>query len=143
MRSAARSTQSPSCGQPGTGSAAAGETIPTDDSVTLDEFATGRLAPAWALADQLVQRLRGFGDVYVTIVVAGGRFPRRKGHRLHRHADVAHSFPGWTMVKSPASGESSSVRLAIPKRSRDPGRTRVASRRDRDPHVRAGTARRV
>ena len=71
------------------GSAAAGEKIATDDFY-VDEFATSRLAPAWALADQLVRRLPGLGDVYVTVVVAGGRFPRRKdaGYIVMRRGPV-------------------------------------------------------
>jgi hypothetical protein len=57
------------------GSVAAGEKIATDD-VYVDHFASTRMQPAWEMADRLVQRLRGFGDVYVTAVVAGGRFSR-------------------------------------------------------------------
>ncbi len=59
------------------GSVAVGEKL-SMENVYPDTFAQGRIAPDWALADQLVQRLGGFGDVYVTLLVAGGRFPRRK-----------------------------------------------------------------
>ena len=32
------------------------------------------MAPAWEMADRVVERLRGFGDVYMTVVIGGGRF---------------------------------------------------------------------
>jgi hypothetical protein len=57
------------------GSVAAGERIVTDD-VYVDYFASSRLAPAWRLAEGLVQRLCGFGDVYMTLVIGGWKFSR-------------------------------------------------------------------
>jgi Putative DNA-binding domain len=60
------------------GSAAVGQMIATED-VHPDSLAQRRVAPEWRLADQLMKRLGGFGDVYVTVLVAGGHFPRRKG----------------------------------------------------------------
>lgn len=60
------------------GSAGVGEKLGWQD-VYPDQFVEGRIAPAWELAEQLaVERLGGFGDVYVTVLVAGGRFPRRR-----------------------------------------------------------------
>lgn len=40
-------------------------------------LAESGIAPEWRHAEDLAQRLGGFGDVYVTVVVVGGRFPRR------------------------------------------------------------------
>lgn len=62
------------------GSAAAGEKLATEDTYP-DSLAQSRIAPEWRRADQLVERLGGFGDVYLTVLVAGGRFPRRKDSR--------------------------------------------------------------
>jgi hypothetical protein len=59
------------------GSAAVGQKVATED-VYPDSLAEERIAPEWRLADQLVDRLGGFGDCYVTVLVAGGRFPRRR-----------------------------------------------------------------
>jgi hypothetical protein len=59
------------------GSAAAGEVVATED-VLPKHFADIQLAPAWRLADQLLERLGGFGDVYVTVLIAGGRFRMRR-----------------------------------------------------------------
>ena len=42
-----------------------------------DAFVEKRVAAQWQLADDLVRRLGGFGDVYVTVLFAGGRFPHR------------------------------------------------------------------
>ncbi|HLM31211.1 MAG TPA: hypothetical protein VK326_06070, partial [Solirubrobacterales bacterium] len=41
-------------------------------------------------AEQLVERLGGFGDIYITVVVAGGRFPRRRdtGHIIMRRGPL-------------------------------------------------------
>lgn len=55
------------------GSVAAGERIVTDD-VFVDHLSGTRMAPAWEMADRVVERLRGFGDVYMTVVIGGGRF---------------------------------------------------------------------
>jgi Putative DNA-binding domain len=59
------------------GSAGAGQKLATED-VYPDSLAQQQIAPQWRLADQLVQRLGGFGDVYIAALVEGGRFPRRK-----------------------------------------------------------------
>jgi hypothetical protein len=59
------------------GSVCVGQKLSTDD-VYPDSFAQTRVSAEWQLADRLVQRLGGFGDVYVTVLFAGGRFPRRK-----------------------------------------------------------------
>jgi hypothetical protein len=59
------------------GSAAVGQKLATED-VYPDSLAEQQMAPQWCLADQLVQRLGGFGDLYITVLVEGGRFPRRK-----------------------------------------------------------------
>jgi hypothetical protein len=58
------------------GSAAVGQKLATED-VYPDRLVEERMAPEWRLADQLVDRLGGFGDRYVTLLVAGGHFPRR------------------------------------------------------------------
>ncbi|WP_270028041.1 hypothetical protein [Solirubrobacter phytolaccae] len=50
------------------------------DDVYPDNFAETRIASRWVIADQLVSDLGGFGDVYVTIVIAGGHFPRRNSN---------------------------------------------------------------
>jgi hypothetical protein len=47
------------------------------DSIYPDTFMQTEIASEWRYAEELVQRLGGFGDLYVTIVLAGGRFPRR------------------------------------------------------------------
>ncbi|MDA0183642.1 hypothetical protein OJ997_25260 [Solirubrobacter phytolaccae] len=60
-------------------SAAVGERLAMDD-VYPDNFAETRIASRWVIADQLVSDLGGFGDVYVTIVIAGGHFPRRNSN---------------------------------------------------------------
>jgi hypothetical protein len=57
------------------GSAAVGQKLPTEDFYP-DSFAQNRVAPEWRLADELVKRLGGFGEFYVTVLAAGGRFPR-------------------------------------------------------------------
>jgi Putative DNA-binding domain len=59
------------------GSAAVGQKLATED-VYPDSLAQQQIAPQWRLADQLVQRLGGFGDAYITVLLEGGRFPRRK-----------------------------------------------------------------
>jgi hypothetical protein len=59
------------------GSAAVGQKLSSED-VYPDSVAQNRLAPEWGLADELVERLGGFGDIYLTILLAGGRFPRRE-----------------------------------------------------------------
>jgi hypothetical protein len=59
------------------GSAGVGQKLAMDD-VYPDHFARNRLAPAWQLADLLVGQLGGFGDVYITVLIAGGRFRRRR-----------------------------------------------------------------
>jgi hypothetical protein len=58
------------------GSAAVGQKLATED-VYPDRLVEERMAPEWRLADQLVDRLGGFDDRYVTLLVAGGHFPRR------------------------------------------------------------------
>jgi hypothetical protein len=63
------------------GSAAAGEKLATEDVSYPDSLATHRVAPAWRLADQLVAQLDGFGDLYVTVLLGGGRWPRREDAR--------------------------------------------------------------
>jgi hypothetical protein len=64
------------------GSAAVGHKLATEDVYYFDSLAEHRVAPQWRLAEQLVERLGGFGDFYVTVLIAGGRFPRRRdpGH---------------------------------------------------------------
>lgn len=58
------------------GSAAVGEKLGAEDVHYPDSLVRQRIAPAWVLADELLQRLGGFGDVYVTVRVAGGSHPR-------------------------------------------------------------------
>jgi hypothetical protein len=58
------------------GSVAVGQKLSWED-VYPDSLTTDRIAPQWQLADELVRRLEGFGEVYVTVVFAGGRFPKR------------------------------------------------------------------
>lgn len=71
------------------GSVAVGEKL-SMENVYPDSIAQGRIAPDWTLADRLVQQLGGFGDVYMTLVVTGGRFPRRKdtGHIVMRRGPL-------------------------------------------------------
>lgn len=59
------------------GSAGAGQKLATEDALP-DSLAQQQIAPQWRLADQLLQRLGGFGDLYITVLVEGGRFPRRR-----------------------------------------------------------------
>ena len=59
------------------GAAASGAKRATED-VLPDSLASAGIREEWERADNLVRRLGGFGDVYVTVLVAGGRFPRRK-----------------------------------------------------------------
>ena len=47
------------------------------EDVIPGHLAEAAIAPEWRYAEDLVQRLGAFGDVYVTVVVAGGHFPRR------------------------------------------------------------------
>lgn len=58
------------------GATACGVKLATEDA-NPDSLASARIGPAWQRADDLVRTLGGFGDVYVTVLVAGGRFPRR------------------------------------------------------------------
>jgi hypothetical protein len=60
------------------GAAAVAERIAAEDAY-LDSLVEHRVGPAWRLADEVVQHLGGFGDFYVTVLFAGGRFPRRPG----------------------------------------------------------------
>jgi hypothetical protein len=62
------------------GASASGAKLATEDAYP-DSLASARIAPEWERADDLVRRLGGFGDVYVTVLVAGGRFPRRRDDR--------------------------------------------------------------
>jgi hypothetical protein len=60
------------------GTGAAGELVSMED-VYPDEFVAGHVVPHWQMADEIVRdQLGGFGDVYVTVVFAGGRFRRRQ-----------------------------------------------------------------
>ncbi|MET0510153.1 MAG: hypothetical protein ABW135_00500 [Thermoleophilaceae bacterium] len=54
-----------------------GQKIAAED-VYPDALVEHRIVPDWRLADQLIERLGGFGDVYITVLLAGGRFPRRE-----------------------------------------------------------------
>lgn len=58
------------------GSVAAGQKIAVED-VLPDSLVDHRIAPQWRVADELVDRLGGFGDVYVTVTVVGD-WPRRR-----------------------------------------------------------------
>ena len=58
------------------GSVAVGQQL-SWDSIYPNNFMATAIASEWRYADELVQRPGGFGDMYVTIIVAGGRFPRR------------------------------------------------------------------
>ena len=60
------------------GAAAVAHRIAAEDAY-LDSLVQHRAGPAWRLADEVVQRLKGFGDFYVTVLFAGGNFPRRPG----------------------------------------------------------------
>jgi hypothetical protein len=59
------------------GSVAAGQRLPTDEFYP-DHLAASQIFDEWRFADELVAQLGGFGDVYVTVLVSGGRFPRRE-----------------------------------------------------------------
>jgi hypothetical protein len=60
------------------GTGAAGELVSMED-VYPDEFVAGHVVPHWQMADEMVRdQLGGFGDVYLTVVFAGGRFRRRQ-----------------------------------------------------------------
>jgi hypothetical protein len=59
------------------GATAAGQRLMTDHAYP-DSLIDARLRPAWQLADDLLQRLGGYGDVYVTLLVAGKRFLNRQ-----------------------------------------------------------------
>jgi hypothetical protein len=61
------------------GAAAVAQRIAKDDAYLDDAFVNSRVGPAWRLADEVVQRLKGFGDFYVTVLFTGGNFPRRPG----------------------------------------------------------------
>jgi Putative DNA-binding domain len=61
------------------GSAAMGYKLDPDEGVYPDSLAEHRIGPQWRLSEELVERLGGFGDVYVTVIVAGGKFARRVG----------------------------------------------------------------
>jgi hypothetical protein len=71
------------------GSVASGEKLSWED-VYPDNLAESRIAAAWRYAERLLERLGGFGDIYVTVRVAGGRFPRRKeaGHIVMRRGPL-------------------------------------------------------
>jgi hypothetical protein len=59
------------------GAAAVGQLILSED-VYPDSFVQNRVVPQWGIADEIVSgQLGGFGDVYVTVMFLGGRFPRR------------------------------------------------------------------
>lgn len=60
------------------GSASVGVKQATDDIIP-GHLAEAAIAPEWRYTEDLVQRLGAFGDVYLTVVVAGGHFPRRTG----------------------------------------------------------------
>jgi hypothetical protein len=60
------------------GAAAVGKRIATEDAY-LDSLVEYQAGPAWRLADEMVQHLKGFGDFYMTVLFAGGKFPRRPG----------------------------------------------------------------
>jgi hypothetical protein len=59
------------------GSVAAGQKLAMGDFYA-DTFAPGSIADQWRLADELVQRLGGYGDVYMTVLIAPARFRRRQ-----------------------------------------------------------------
>ena len=59
------------------GAAAVAERIAKEDAYF--EGLEHRVGTAWRLADEVVQRLKGFGDFYVTVLFVGGNFPRRPG----------------------------------------------------------------
>lgn len=69
------------------GAAASGAKLATED-VYPDTLVTARISREWERADDLVRRLGGFGNVYATVLVVEGRFPRRTddGHILMPHA---------------------------------------------------------
>lgn len=72
------------------GSVAVGQKLLTED-VYPDSLASSRIGPEWDFADRFVtERLGGFGDVYVTVLVTGGRFPGRasNGHIAMRRGPV-------------------------------------------------------
>lgn len=58
------------------GAAAVGQKIASEDARP-DSLAEARIGPEWQLAERLTQRLGGFGDIYTTVMISGGRFPRR------------------------------------------------------------------
>ncbi len=75
------------------GSAAAGQRILMDD-IDPERLVERRLAHEWRLADELVQRLGGFGEVYVVVRIAGGRFPRRRKQRIRVEMRRGPLLPG-------------------------------------------------
>jgi len=46
------------------------------EDVYTDHLVESRIAPEWRYAEGLLARLGAFGDYYVTVSIAGGRFPR-------------------------------------------------------------------
>ena len=58
------------------GAVAVAHRVPAEDAY-LDSLVEHRVGPAWQLADELVLRLQGYGDFYVTLVYTGGKFRRR------------------------------------------------------------------
>jgi hypothetical protein len=56
------------------GAAASGVKRLTED-INTDWLAASGIPREWRRADDLVRRLGGFGDVYLTVLAAGGRFP--------------------------------------------------------------------
>jgi hypothetical protein len=60
------------------GSVAMGQKL-TMDSFYPDSLASGRIGPDWRFADKFIaERLHGFGDMYVTVLVAGTNVPNRR-----------------------------------------------------------------
>ncbi|MET0600924.1 MAG: RNA-binding domain-containing protein [Baekduia sp.] len=60
------------------GSVAMGQKLVTG-ALLPDSLVKGRIGPDWQFADKfIVERLRGFGDVYVTILVRGTNVPNRR-----------------------------------------------------------------
>jgi hypothetical protein len=62
------------------GAVAVGVKRPAEDLVPFNHLVGGPIANEWRYAEQLAQRLGGYGDVYMTVIVASETFRRRVGH---------------------------------------------------------------
>lgn len=78
------------------GAAAVGQKLATED-VYPDSIADARIRPEWHLAERLARRLGGFGDLFTTVIISGGHFPRRRDQRpiVMRRGPLPGSHDRW------------------------------------------------